>query len=96
MVDYDTLRTGQNRAGIFFGVESFAIKFGGAPCQVAAASLVALSGVSAHAATAEAVMRMRVCFTLVPVAAGVIAFIVFLFYSLTPRRGAEIRAQLRK
>jgi Na+/melibiose symporter-like transporter len=96
VVDYDTLRTGQNRAGIFFGVESFAIKFGGAPSQVITASLVALSGVSANSATPEAVVNMRICFTLAPMITGVIAFIIFLFYSLTPKRVADVRRQLRE
>ncbi|MFC1735508.1 MFS transporter [Candidatus Hydrogenedentota bacterium] len=45
IVDLDTLRSGERRAGIFFSAETFAVKITGFPCQIIGAYLVTTTGI---------------------------------------------------
>ncbi|MBK1879318.1 MFS transporter [Pelagicoccus mobilis] len=95
--DYDELNTGKRREGVYGAAMSFAQKSGNGVAAALNLYLLALIGFDSTLGgdqTEGAFFGMRICFTVAPIIACVIAYFVFRNYSLGAERCREIRKEL--
>ena len=95
IIDYDTLRTGETRGGLYFGVWSF---FQNVSPALAIGITLPLLDAFGFTATGEnspqALMALRVIYCLAPAPLFIIGAIVFLRFPLDAKRHAIIRKRL--
>jgi Na+/melibiose symporter-like transporter len=93
--DYDRLETGQQRAGMYYGVWGLATQISEAVALSAVGWILTGFGYVANAVqTVQALFGIRLFFGLVP-AAFILVALPFLFrYPITRLRHAEVRAKL--
>jgi Na+/melibiose symporter-like transporter len=97
VIDLDTLRSGENRAALFFSSWSFTAKMSGSPGGSIAIYGLALVGFDAAPGAindAEQLFGLRFLFSLFPSLFFLSAGAVIWKYSITEERHAEVRAEL--
>jgi GPH family glycoside/pentoside/hexuronide:cation symporter len=97
VIDYDELETGKRREGAFTACDSWISKVGMAIGAGASGIILSATGFDASlggAQTEHALFMIRFLFAAVPVAGLIVALLMIIFFPLTPKRMAEIRAQL--
>lgn len=95
IIDYDTLRTGESRGGLFFGVWSFFQNV--SPALAIGITLPVLQAFGFTATgenSPEALMALRVIYCLAPAPLFIIGAIIFLRFPLDARRHGVIRKRL--
>ena len=97
-VDYDELKTRQNREGLYFGVWKLVTKLSRALGLLASGTLLSWIGFEAGVAqqTPEVEWRLALVFGPVVGACFLVAALVFLFVPLTDERHERIQALLRR
>jgi Na+/melibiose symporter-like transporter len=97
VVDYDTLRTGQERAGLFFALWSMSTKLAGAGAVGVAFPLLAAFGfVPGQGNEASALLALAVIYALVPTVLKTSAICLMWSHPITVRRQQIIRRRLDK
>lgn len=98
VVDLDELQTGERREGMFSAVYGWTYKLGVALALVVSGYVLNLSGfdVDLPQQTERSIFLMRLCFTVVPSAAIVLAFVVTWIYPVSEQRSYEIRQKLEQ
>ncbi len=97
--DYDEIKTGKRREGIYGAALSFSQKFGNGIAGAFNLYLLAWIGFDSTLngnQTAEAFMGMRVSFTITPIIACILAYFIFRGYSLNQQKCEEMRVELEK
>lgn len=97
VVDFDELKTGERREGSFAAIFSWILKFAFCIGFLLSGPLLELTGFDAalEAAQPESVLRnMRIGYIVIPVVALVLALALLNIFPITPKKAAEIRAQL--
>jgi GPH family glycoside/pentoside/hexuronide:cation symporter len=93
--DYSEWRTGRQAMGLFFSAGTLSIKVGGAIGAAITGWMLAWFGYVANAEqTVEALLGIRLLFSLVPALVGVLLLIAFQFYTLSSERMKEIEMEL--
>jgi len=99
VIDLDTLKSGENRAAMFFSAWSFTQKMSGSVGGWIALSGLAWVGFNATPGIsngADELLGLRLLFALVPSAFFVLAGAVIWKYPITRARHAEMRAELQR
>ncbi len=97
--DYDELKTGKRREGIYGAALSFGQKFGmgiAASFNLYLLALIGFDSTLGGNQTADAIFGMRISFTVTPIIACIIAYFVFRHYPLDEERCQDLRVELEK
>lgn len=95
--DDDELRNGARREGMFGSIGNWLMKMSGACTLLIAGVILQSTGFDRDLGgdqLPEAILRMRLCFSLVPIIASCIALILLKHYPLNEKRLEEIRIEL--
>ena len=97
VADYGEWQFGERTTGLVFSASIFAQKFGGTIGAGMAGWLLAAFGYVANVDQSEdALLGIRLLFTLIPAGIAALNVIVLLFYDLTDDKVAEIEQELAK
>ena len=95
IIDYDTLRTGESRGGLYFGVWSFFQNVSPALAIGVTLPVLHLFGFTATGENSpEALTALRVVYCLAPAPLFMVGALIFLRFPLDARRHAIIRKRL--
>jgi len=95
VIEYDELRTGERREGVYYGLWSFLTKFTSAlGIAVSGWALKLFGYVPNVAQTPRALLGIRIFFALAPAIALLISLPILIRYPITRRSHAELRARL--
>jgi GPH family glycoside/pentoside/hexuronide:cation symporter len=95
--DDDELKSGARREGMFGAIGNWIMKFSGAFTVFLAGVVLAATGFDRDLGgnqAPEALLRMRLCFSIIPAIASGLALILLKIYPLQEARMDEIRAEL--
>ena len=95
-IDYDFLKTGENREGLYYGIWTFSSKLGQAISALIIGALLSLTRYDGTIAlqNPEAQLVIRLLFGPIAAVFYVASAIVLAFYPITARKHAEIRRQI--
>jgi GPH family glycoside/pentoside/hexuronide:cation symporter len=97
VIEYDELESGEHRAGIFYGMNSFISKITGALGTAVCGWVLKLTGyVEGAEQTATALFGIRTLFTVLPVLLLVISIILLLRYPINRKTHGEVVRELEK
>lgn len=99
VVDFDELKTGERREGSFSAIFSWVLKLSFCLGFLISGPLLEWTGFDAALGTAQpaAVLRnMRIGYIAIPVSALILALILLKFFPVTPKKAAEVRAELER
>jgi GPH family glycoside/pentoside/hexuronide:cation symporter len=95
-IDYDFLKTGENREGLYYGIWTFSSKLGQAISALIIGALLSLTRYDGTIAlqNPDAQLVIRLLFGPIAAVFYVASAIVLAFYPITARKHAEIRRQI--
>ncbi|MEI6865714.1 MFS transporter [Flavicella sp.] len=98
VIDFDELKTGLRREGVFGAIYWWMVKFGFAIAGLLSGLIMSFIGFDATAASQPegAITGLRIFFSGLPILGTFIAILVMLGYDMTEQRAHEIRVQLEK
>ena len=95
VIEYDELRTGERREGVYYGLWNFLTKFTSALGVATSGWALKLFGYVPNVAqTPRALLGIRIFFALAPAIALLISLPILVRYPITRRSHAELRARL--
>jgi glycoside/pentoside/hexuronide:cation symporter, GPH family len=95
VIEYDELRTGERREGIYYGMWAFLTKFTSALGIATSGWALKLFGYVPNVAqTPNALLGIRLFFSLAPAVALLVSLPILIWYPITRRSHAELRARL--
>ncbi|MCX7027119.1 MAG: MFS transporter [Spirochaetes bacterium] len=97
-IDFDFLRTGENREGLYYGIWTFCSKLGQALSALIIGALLSLTKYDGTIAlqNANAQLVIRLLFGPIGAFFYVAAAVVLVFYPITAKKHAEIRKQIEE
>jgi GPH family glycoside/pentoside/hexuronide:cation symporter len=99
IVDYDTLKTGKKRAGVFSAIYALVLKFNTAVGGAVAFLIVGLVGFHPQLGAvndARAVLGLKVAYVIAPVAIYALSFFFVWFFPIDRRRQTIVRRRLER
>ncbi|HWR11291.1 MAG TPA: glycoside-pentoside-hexuronide (GPH):cation symporter [Rectinemataceae bacterium] len=95
-IDYDFLKTGENREGVYYGIWTFCSKLGQALSALIIGALLSLTKYDGTIALQNSGTQLVIRFLFGPIAAifYIAAAIVLIFYPITAEKHTEIRRQI--
>lgn len=97
VVDYDELKTGQRREGMFSGIHGWTTKLGMSLALVLSGFVLSASGFDPALGPGQSdytITFIRVCYTFIPASAMVLGAALMYFFPLTEKRSGDIRLEL--